>query len=195
MEIEGLKVVHALPGRVRLKVAKIKGNPVLARKAQARLAKVKGIRQVEANPMTGSLLLLYDLADLFLVESLKTLSETLAALFPEIEAAMLAAWLTSLVENPGIETGSAPAVGPALTGYLRPINTEFWKLSGGLDLKLLLPLTLVFLGLRALWVAEKVTFPVWYDYLWFGFGTYVLMNRVWRQTEASGWAAETPLSR
>jgi hypothetical protein len=30
MEIEGLKVVHALPGRVRLKAAKVKGNPALA---------------------------------------------------------------------------------------------------------------------------------------------------------------------
>jgi len=30
MEIEGLKVVHALRGRVRLKAAKVKGNPALA---------------------------------------------------------------------------------------------------------------------------------------------------------------------
>ena len=44
MEIEGLKVVHALPGRVRLKVARVKGNPALAREAEEKLAKVPGIR-------------------------------------------------------------------------------------------------------------------------------------------------------
>ena len=60
MEIEGLKVVHALPGRVRLKVAKVKGNLAMARKAQEKLAKVPGIKQVEAQPGTGSLLIHYD---------------------------------------------------------------------------------------------------------------------------------------
>ena len=38
MELEGLKVVHGLPGRVRLRAAKIKGNPALARQAQEKLA-------------------------------------------------------------------------------------------------------------------------------------------------------------
>ena len=54
MELEGLKVIHALPGRVRLRVAKVKGNPGLARQAQEKLAQVPGIRQVEANPAPGA---------------------------------------------------------------------------------------------------------------------------------------------
>jgi hypothetical protein len=55
MEIEGLKVVHALPGRVCLKVAKVKGNPALARQTQEKLAQVPGIRQVKAKPGMHSL--------------------------------------------------------------------------------------------------------------------------------------------
>ena len=64
MKIAGLEVVHAMPGRVRLKVARVKGNPALARQAQEKLAKVPGIRQVEAKAGTGSLLIHYDLEEL-----------------------------------------------------------------------------------------------------------------------------------
>ena len=106
MEIEGLKVVHALPGRVRLKVARVKGNPALARQAQEKLAKVPGIRQVEAKADTGSLLIHYDLDDLFSAASLEILSVTLGELFPEIEIATLMAGLMSLAENPGVGAGS-----------------------------------------------------------------------------------------
>jgi len=75
MEIEGLKVVHALPGRVRLKVAKVKGNPALARQTQEKLAQVPVIRPVEAKPGTGSPLIHYDMEDLFSIGSLEILSE------------------------------------------------------------------------------------------------------------------------
>ena len=106
MEIKGLKVVHALPGRVRLKVAKVKGNPALARRAEKKLAKVPGIKQVEAKSDTGSLLIHYDMEDLFSMASMEILSETLGELFPEIEVVTLAAWLASLAEGPGAGTGT-----------------------------------------------------------------------------------------
>ena len=168
MEIEGLKVVHALPGRVRLKVSKVKGNPALAREAQEKLAKVPGIQQVEAKPATGSLLILYDLADLFSVESLETLSETLVELFPEIGAVTLAAWLTSLAENPGPEAASGPA---------GSISDSVRGITGSLDITHLLPLTFLFFGMRALWVSEKIAFPAWYDYLWFAFSSFYMLKR------------------
>ena len=175
MELEGLRVVHALPGRVRLKVAKIKGNPAQARQAQEKLAKVPGIRQVEAKPGTGSLLIHYDTDHLFSTASLEILSVTLGELFPEIEVLTLAAWLASLAENPGAGTG--PSIAAGLTGSLQAANTQLAKLTGGLDLKLLVPLTLIFFGFRRLWAAEKVTFPSWSDYLWFGFASFIMLNR------------------
>ncbi len=175
MELEGLKVVHALPGRARLKVTKIKGNPALARRAEKKLAKVPGIRQVEAKSGTGSLLIHYDLDQLYSTASLEILAATLGELFPEIEVLALPAWLASLAENPGAGTG--PAITSGLTGYLQAANTQLAKLTGGLDLKLLVPLTLIFLGLRRLWAAEKVTLPSWSDYLWFGFASFIMLNR------------------
>jgi hypothetical protein len=99
----------------------------------------------------------------------------LGELFPEIEVLTLAAWLASLAENPGAGTG--PSIAAGLTGSLQAANTQLAKLAGGLDLKLLVPLTLIFFGFRRLWAAEKVTFPSWYDYLWFGFASFIMLNR------------------
>src|SRR5208337_2162372 len=148
MELDGLKVVHALPGRVRLRVANVKGNPALARRAQEKLAKVPGIRQVEAQPGTGSLLIHYDMDQLYSTASLEILSGTLGELFPEIEVLTLPAWLASLAEIPGAGTG--PAIAAGLTGSLQAANNQMAKLTGGLDLKLLVPLVLIFFGLRGL---------------------------------------------
>ncbi len=175
MELEGLKVVHALPGRVRLRVAKVKGNPALARQAQEKLVRVPGIRQVEAKPGTGSLLIHYDGDRLFSPDSLEILSETLGELFPEIEVLSLAAGLASLAESPGAGTG--PPIVAGLTGSLQAANAQLAKLTGGLDLKLLAPLALVLFGLRRLWAAETVAFPSWSDYLWFGFASFIMLNR------------------
>lgn len=177
MELEGLNVVHALPGRVRLKVAQVKGNPALARQAQKQLARVPGIRQVEATPGTGSLLIHYDEDQLFSTASLEILSETLGELFPEIEVLSLAAGLASLAENPGAGAGTGPPLAAGLTGSLQAANTQLAKLTGGLDLKLLLPLTLILFGLRRLWAADKATSPAWFDYLWFGFASFIMLNR------------------
>jgi hypothetical protein len=175
MELEGLKIVHALPGRVRLRVTKVKGNPAMARRTQEKLAKVPGIKQVEAKADTGSLLILYDLAGLFCEESLDTLSVTLEELFPEIEVATLMAGLMSLTENPGAGAGSATAQG--ITDSFGAINAGIGKITGGLDLKVLAPLALILLGLRTLWTSEKITSPSWSNLLWFGFATFVMLNR------------------
>jgi hypothetical protein len=175
MAIKGLKVVHALPGRVRLKVAKVKGNPALARRAEKQLAMVPGIKQVEAKPGTGSLLIHYDMEDLFSTASLEILSETLGELFPEIEVVTLMVELLSLTENAGAGTGSAIAAG--LTDSFGSINTGIGKITGGLDLKLLVPVALIFLGLRGLWTSEKAISPSWSNLLWFGFASFVMLNR------------------
>jgi hypothetical protein len=150
MEFEGLKVVHALPGRVRLRVAKVKGNPALGRQAQEKLAQVPGIRQVEAKPGTGSLLIHYDRDLLLSTASLEILSETLGELFPGIEVLTLAAGLASLAENPGAGTG--PPIAAGWTGSLQAANTQLAKLTGGLDLKLLVPLTLILVRLSLVWL-------------------------------------------
>ncbi len=175
MELEGLKIVHALPGRVRLRVATVKGNPALARRVQKKLAAVPGIRQVEAKPGTGSLLIHYDTGELLSTASLDILTETLGELFPEIEVLNLATGLASLAED--CVAATSPTIGAGWTSSLQAANRQVARFTGGLDLKLLVPLALIFFGLRKLWAGGQVASPAWSDYLWFGFASFVMLNR------------------
>ncbi len=174
MTVAPFQVVHALPGRVRLKVAKVKGNPELAQKAREKLAAVPGIRQVEANPLTGSVLVLFDLATMA-AETIEPLGAVLADFFPEIEALSLITMLTSWAANPA--AGANP--GGSLVAGVQALNAEVGRITGSLDLKLLVPLALLFFGVRSFLAADKTAFPVWYDYLWFGVSSLALMNRRW----------------
>jgi hypothetical protein len=84
----------------------------------------------------------------------------------------LQAWL----DSSGDDSNGQPSMAARLSTLFGAVNHEVGKSTGGLDLKLLLPLTLFSFGVRALLVAEKVTFPAWYDLLWFAFGTFFMLN-------------------
>jgi hypothetical protein len=59
-EKKDFQVFHALPGRVRLKLHRLKHNNSCAAEIQRDLLKVSGITHLEAHPQTGSLLIEYD---------------------------------------------------------------------------------------------------------------------------------------
>jgi hypothetical protein len=177
MTAEGIQVVHALPGRVRFKAAKFKRDPELARRASEKLAQVPGIHKVETNPLTGSVLVLFDLAQLA-GEAIEPLGVVLAEFFPEMEALSLVTGLAALAETP--VHGGNP--GGGLAAGVGALNAGLARLTGGLDLKVLAPLALFFLGIRGL-LTEKKAFPAWYDYFWFGFSTLVMLNRDWFEGE------------
>jgi copper chaperone CopZ len=51
---------HALNGRLRIKVAELKGLRMKALEVEGQLCKIDGINYVRANPTTGNVLVLYD---------------------------------------------------------------------------------------------------------------------------------------
>ena len=67
----------------------------------------------------------------------------------------------------------------AVTDSCRTVGVYTSGLSKNLNLNLLLPLTLLFLGVRSLTTSKETLFPAWYDYLWFAFSTFVMLNRRW----------------
>jgi hypothetical protein len=181
MAIKGICVVHAMPGRVRLKVDKVKGDPAFAQKAQDKLGRMPGIKRVEAQPLTGSVLVHYDAAALLADGALAALTDGFSELFPEIEAGALTLGLDSLIGHLAASkapegAGERPRTVTTLIGSLAAINDKVAQATGGLDLKLLIPMTLLFLGARSLWTSKKAAVPAWYDFLWFGFSSFVLMN-------------------
>ena len=52
--------IHALNGRLRIKVPEVKGLPVKAVGLEGALRNTDGITSVRANPTTGNVLVLYD---------------------------------------------------------------------------------------------------------------------------------------
>lgn len=52
--------IHALEGRLRVKSASVKGSLQKAREVEAHFRAYEGITEVVANPVTGSVLFLYD---------------------------------------------------------------------------------------------------------------------------------------
>jgi Heavy metal associated domain 2 len=171
MGIGDMKVVHAIPGRVRVKIARLKENPVLAREVQARLSAVQGIQHVEVNPVTGSVLVLYDRTAFESLDSMLSLAPWFSPLFPDIEFRELEDWPASVNGN-----SNATPFTERLTTFFEGFNAKVGETTGGVDLKLLLPLTLFLLGMRGVLAVGKGVFPTWYDLLWFAFGTFFMLN-------------------
>jgi hypothetical protein len=65
--------IHALDGRLRIKLATVKGSPARAVEIEGRLRSHPGIMHVSANPVTGNVLILYDNQALAQHEVLDTL--------------------------------------------------------------------------------------------------------------------------
>jgi hypothetical protein len=55
-----IEYVHAIEGRLRVKVVEVKGSPAHARQVETMFRAVEGIREVRANPITGNVLFLHD---------------------------------------------------------------------------------------------------------------------------------------
>lgn len=55
-----LYLMHAIRGRLRVKVGTMKGNPGRATELERRLKVISVVRTAQANPLTGSLLITYD---------------------------------------------------------------------------------------------------------------------------------------
>jgi hypothetical protein len=91
-----IRIVHVLPGRFRLKASPVRSNPALARQVQTKLRGVSGVHEVQANPLTGSVLLLVDLAKLLAPEALAPLADTWAS-----SSRRLRPWIWPSGSSPG----------------------------------------------------------------------------------------------
>ena len=183
MGLSGVRVVHAIPGRIRLKIPQVRGNSALAAAVEARLSGLAGVRRVEANPVTGSVLVLFETTGTTAADSLATLSET----WPS-ELGVLELHAGAVTNGSGNGKSVTPGVDRRLVEFFGSVNTGVSDVTSGFDLKLLVPLALFFLGVRSLLVTEKLLTPTWYDLFWFGLSTFVMLNR--SAIEGAGGSAE-----
>ena len=58
--MHGTGYYHKLDGRIRIKVPEVKGSPVMADVLESQLAKLNGVAHVQANSLTGYVLVIFD---------------------------------------------------------------------------------------------------------------------------------------
>ncbi len=117
-----IRTLHLLPGRVRFHIPAIVGDPAAVERVRSTMVKLDGIGQVEASPVSGSVLLTYD---------------------PEkISPELL---LTALVRLLGLESemrqAPLPLIARELDRLTQALNRALYEQSSGLlDLNTALPL-------------------------------------------------------
>jgi copper chaperone CopZ len=67
--------MHAIDGRLRIKVPVIKGSPARAGQLERALAMLSGVQCVKANPTTGNVLVLFDSQTLSQEQVIQKLAE------------------------------------------------------------------------------------------------------------------------
>src|SRR5437870_10057613 len=112
MMTQAIQIIHALPGRVRVRLPRLKGNTSLAGEVERTLTALQGIRHVEASTTTGSVLVLYEprlpaSLDLEAVGSLMELANTLGLSFEDVDMDVLQHWLHSAAHGTRAETPTA----------------------------------------------------------------------------------------
>ncbi len=168
-------VAHAMPGRLRLKVAGIRSNPNRAADLRQRLTAIPAVQDVEVNTGTGSVIIRYDAAALTTNDSFCTLATSLATAFPEADLSQVD--LSALLSTNGTTAAATPVVASSIRAFFANVNENIDTATGGTaDLRTLLPLLLFGLGIRSLLKTDKPLAPTWYDFLWFALGTYFMLN-------------------
>lgn len=176
MTIHDAQVVHFLPGRIRLKSVQMKGNTALAQEVRQTLMTLPGVLCVEAQPTTGSVLILYDPANHI---PLPMLAEAFGWPAAGTTKEHLEDWLRTSVNT------ASPELATDLRTMFGGANAGAAYVTGGWgDLRTLAPLALILLGIRSLLVTRPLPIPQWYDFFWFAFGIFMALNQVARTQPA-----------
>lgn len=172
MGLTGVRVVHAIPGRIRLKIAQVRDNPPLAAAVEEHLGRLPGVVRVEANAVTGSVLVLFQDGMATTDDSLGLLSARWPAELGTFELAAVNG------SNGGSGNGhnGTSAVDQRIVEFFGSLNQGVEQVTSGVDLRLLVPLGLFFLGVRSLLFTEKLPGPNWYDFFWFSLSTFFMLN-------------------
>ncbi|MCB2186048.1 MAG: hypothetical protein KQJ78_06495 [Deltaproteobacteria bacterium] len=101
--------VHSVPGRLRLKIPELRNNTYQCQETQALLLGLEGVQDVQANCLTGSVLVHYDEAFISSADITSALEEN------DLFAAHLALGPEEYRKKAAVHAGEA--VGKALFGW------------------------------------------------------------------------------
>jgi uncharacterized membrane protein len=93
--MNGFEVKESGPGYLSLAIVELKDNHGLAREIQERFAPIRGIDQLEIDPVAGWLTVFFNYRQLTSLFSLLALKEAFSAVFPEVKIGELASLLSA----------------------------------------------------------------------------------------------------
>lgn len=142
-----VRTVHLMPGRVRFRVEAMRGRAEAAERLEAQIGRIEGVARVQANPVTGSVLVQYDDS----------------VLEPEL---LLAALIKVLGLEEEMERTPVPRVAEEMREILQAVNRAvFDQTRGLLDLWTTASLLAAVAGLNRL-TRGSVPWPHLFGLLW-----------------------------
>lgn len=90
---DDIRISHFLPGRVRLRVRAIKGNPGLAEQIRVAFCTVPGLTSLSYNTTTGSVLITYNSRRIVAEDGGQRLRTVMREHLPDLDAEMVIQWL------------------------------------------------------------------------------------------------------
>ncbi len=85
LDIDGVKVLSFFPGRLHLRVDRVKDDPDFAARVEREIGAVRGVKDVTVKPDDGKVLLKYRLGALKDREAVDEMFDTLGSLFPDLD--------------------------------------------------------------------------------------------------------------
>lgn len=146
-----IELKHALPGRIRYKIPKLSQYKNNLKQFKKQLLSINGIKDIEFNPVSGSVLVFYD--------------ET------GIEPIYIFAALVKLFGlEPELERPPQSAVGKELNDITSSLDRAAYEYTRGLlDLKTGVPLLLIIVALYQLFVKRNMGLPGALTFLWWAY--------------------------
>lgn len=163
-----ISVVHRLPGRIRVQCPGLVGRPSAAFRMEEGVRALKGIRQATANPVTGSVLAVYDPQaqdEGAVVGRMLRIAETTGIQGTDRPVPPAA---------PPQRTTTLPRLARAVEEPLDRVNTGVFRLTGGfMDLRYLMPL--VFVGFGTVRLVRQGPIPAipWYLFFWWAYRLFL----------------------
>jgi hypothetical protein len=171
-----IRVVHAIPGRIRLKVSRLRGNPASAAEIEVRLSALDGVDRVTASPTTGSVVVTYGVASPRSADIAPELSEAFRkTLFQGTDSEELRRQLS----KHGNGSPESTPLARRVQGLLGSIDRGVERVShGAVDLRVIVSVTLLCVGLGIVATSGTIPMPTWYDFVWAGFATFAALSQM-----------------
>jgi len=172
--VTGASIVHHIPGRLRVRIPKSHRNPRLFRELQEFVQNLGGVRQVEINPATGSILVHYDPESHDQMQNLVKNSVTDPFDIPP--GMDDAEDLAEQIQKEADFLAAHSELALHVVNSVRSLDRSIRKASDNtVDLKVLVPATL------AVWaffsIGVEVSTPLWVSLGIFSFNSFVSLHR------------------